>query len=125
MRFTYNKHEKLKSEKLIKQLFDEGETISVFPLRLLYFKVNHHSNYLIQAGVTVSKRNFKKAVDRNRIKRLMREAYRLNKPFLYENIQSKYVFMFIYLDKKEVKYAGIEQKMKEIMKLFITKISKK
>jgi len=125
MRFTYHKHEKLKSKKLIKQLFEEGEAISVFPLRLLYFKVNHHSNYLIQAGVTVSKRNFNKAINRNRIKRLMREAYRLNKPFLYENIQEKYIFMFVYLDKKEGKYIKIEQKMKEIMKLFITKISKK
>lgn len=122
MQFSYNKQEKLKSKKLIKQLFDEGKTISVFPLRLLYLKTVNHSDSLIKAGVTVSKRNFKNAVDRNRIKRLMREVYRLNKPFLYKNIKNNYIFMFIFLDKKEVKYAKLDEKMKELLTSFLKKI---
>jgi ribonuclease P protein component len=125
MQFTYKKQEKLKSKKLIKRLFEEGNKISVFPIRLLYLKVEHESNYLVQAGVTVSKKNFKYAVDRNRIKRLLRETYRLNKPFLYEKIDKKYIFMFIYLGKEEMKYTVLDEKMKEIMQQLLNKINKK
>lgn len=125
MQFTYNKQEKLKSKKLIKQLFEEGEKTSVFPIMLLYLQVEHESNYIIQAGVTVSKRNFNKAVDRNRIKRLLRETYRLNKPFLYEKLEKKYIFMFIYLGKKELKYQLLNEKMKTILELFQNKNTKK
>ena len=125
MQFTYNKYEKLKSRKLIKQLFEEGKAISVFPLRLIYLKKEHTSKSPIQASVSVSKRNFKLAVDRNRIKRLMREVYRLNKPQLYENVTNKYLFMFIYLGKKEIEYKKLDKKMKETINLFLNKISKK
>ncbi len=62
MQFTYKKQEKLKSKKLIKQLFEEGKKINIFPIMLLYLQVNHDSNFLVQAGVTVSKKHFKKAV---------------------------------------------------------------
>ncbi len=123
MQFSYTKYEKLKSRKLIKQLFEDGKAISVFPLRLIYLKKEHASNYNVQASVSVSKRNFKLAVSRNRIKRLMREVYRLNKPFLYENLENKYIFMFIYLGKKEIKFQKLDTKMKEIIKLFLKKIS--
>ena len=82
MRFTYSKDEKLKKRKLIKELFDNGKAATVFPLRVIYLKKDHNGNFPVQTGVSVSKRNFKRAVDRNRIKRLMREAYRLNKHIL-------------------------------------------
>lgn len=132
MKLTFNKHEKLKSKKLIKLLFENGEKISVFPMLLMYLKVEHDSKYFVQAGVTVSKRNFNKAVNRNRIKRLLRESYRLNKPFLYEKLEnnvdlkeSKYIFMFIYLGKKEVKQIILHEKMKELLNLFFSKIERK
>ena len=119
MSFSYNKHEKLKSRKLIKQLFEEGKSISVFPLRLIYLKVEHKGGHVLKTGVSVSKRNFKSAVDRIKIKRLMREAYRLNKAILYNKIDEKYVFMFIYLGKKEVDYHIIEEKMQIILQKFL------
>jgi ribonuclease P protein component len=125
MQFTYKKQEKLKSKKLIKLLFEEGKKISVFPIMLLYLQVKHDSNYLVQAGVTVSKKNFKSAVDRNRIKRLLRETYRLNKPFLYEKLENKYIFMFIYLGKKELKYQLLDEKMKAVLDQFQNIIAKK
>ena len=125
MQFIYKKQEKLKSKKLIKLLFEEGKKISVFPILLLYLQVDHESNYLVQAGVTVSKKNFKRAVDRNRIKRLLRETYRLNKPYLYEKIKNKYIFMFIYLGKEELKYEILDKKMKEIFEQFENKRAKK
>jgi len=122
MNFTYNKHEKLKSRKLIKQLFENGKAISIYPLRLIYLKVEHESNFLLQTGVSVSKRNFKLAVDRNRIKRMMREVYRLNKNMLYESLDDKYIFMFIYLGKTEIEYNKLDDKMKKLMKTFLSKI---
>lgn len=123
MKFTYNKHEKLKSRKLIKQLFESGKAVTVFPLRMIYLQMDHESKAPIQAGVSVSKRNFKLAVDRIKIKRLMREVYRLNKHELYENTSDKYIMMFIYLEKKEIPYSKLDEKMKTIMTAFLKKIS--
>ena len=121
MQFGYNKYEKLKSRKLIKQLFEDGKAISVFPLRLVYLKTNHDGKYLLQTGVSVSKRNFKLAVDRNRIKRMMREVYRLNKAKFYNSISEKYIFMFIYLGKKEMDYHKLDKKMNELIDAFLNK----
>jgi ribonuclease P protein component len=121
MKLTFNKHEKLKSKKLIQLLFKEGKSITAFPLRLMYLEVEHDSDYLVQAGVTVSKKKFALAVDRNRIKRLMREAYRLNKPILHEKVNKKYIFMFMYLSNKEEKYDVFDKKTKLLLEKFIEK----
>lgn len=121
MQFSYSKSEKLKSRKLIKKLFEDGKAISVFPLRLVYLKTEHEGNYPLQTGVSVSKRNFKLAVHRIRIKRMMREVYRLNKSVLYNNISAKYIFMFIYLGKTEFEYSKLTIKMKKLISIFIEK----
>ena len=119
MRFTYTKQEKLKKRKLIKELFENGKTHTVFPVRMIFLKKEHEGNFPIQASVSVSKRNFKRAVDRNRIKRLMREIYRLNKHILYNNLDEKYIMMYIYLAKKEKSFQIIEKKMQELMRKFL------
>lgn len=121
MKLTFNKQEKLKSKKLIQQLFTNGNQITVFPLRLMYLEIEHNSNYPIQTGVTVSKKKFARAVDRNRIKRLMRETYRLNKPLLYEKTTKKYVFMFMYLSNRKEKYNLFDDRMKKILQQFLEK----
>lgn len=121
MQFSYNKDEKLKSRKLIKELFEKGKAISIFPLRLIYLKTEHQGKHPLKTGVSVSKRNFKLAVHRNRIKRMMREVYRLNKYKLYDNLDEKYIFMFIYLSKEETPYQKLDEKMKEIMTVFLKK----
>ncbi len=121
MKFTFSKEEKLKSKKLIEKLFTEGEHVKSFPLRMIYVKAEHECEKTFQVGVSVSKRNFKKAVDRNRIKRLLREAYRLNKHTLEAEISEKYVCMFIYTGRDEWAYADIESKMQKVMHLFIEK----
>ena len=74
---TYGKHEKLKSRKLIDEVFNKGKVVKAYPLRLHYLIHEHREYNNLQAGVSVSKRNFKKATNRNRVKRLLREAYRL------------------------------------------------
>jgi len=119
MRFTFKKEEKLKSKKLIEQLFEQGNSLSEFPLRMIYLKNNHDSNYPVKVSFSVSKRKFKRAVDRIRIKRLIRECYRINKHTLYQSIENKYILMFTYIDEKEHKYVDIEEKMIHLMKKLI------
>jgi ribonuclease P protein component len=84
--FTLKAHERLKSTKSIQRLFKEGKSFSHFPFRVIYIE-NPNQPSPLQAGFTVSTRYFKKAVDRNRIKRLMREAYRLQKNKLQDELK--------------------------------------
>lgn len=122
MRETFKRQEKLKSRKWIGQLFAEGKSISVFPLKLVYLQADHDSPFRIQAGVSVSKRSFRRAVERNRMKRLLREAYRKNKFLIYGSENTKnYIFMFIYLGNKALDYKTIEERMKELLQKFLEK----
>lgn len=122
MQQTYNKRERLKKKKLITKLFNEGRSLSEFPIKLIYLKTEHDAPYKIQAGVSVAKRNFKKAVDRNRIKRLLREVYRKNKYLIYQSEHTKkHIFMFIYLGRNEIAYNLLEEKMILLLRKFIDK----
>jgi len=122
MRHTFGNEEKLKKKNLITELFTSGKSVTVFPLKMIYLQYDHDSPFKVQAGVSVSKRNFKKAVDRNRIKRLMRESYRKNKHLIYaEKDTKKYIIMFIYLTNTEVSYELLEEKMKKLIDKFLQK----
>jgi len=110
--------EKLKSKKLIDQLFNEGKSVSAFPIKMVYAKIPLEDNVMLKAGVSVSKRNFKKAVNRNYIKRLLREAYRLHKYSLIQELDNQYVCMFLYLGKDLPSYSFVESKMKKALQKF-------
>ncbi|MGC1516454.1 MAG: ribonuclease P protein component, partial [Maribacter sp.] len=114
---SFGKKEKLKSHKHITQLFEEGKGISNYPLKLMYIPIPS-SEVSIKAGVTVSKRNFKSAVHRNRIKRLLREAYRLNKGLVFNNTDAKFAFLFLYLGKEMPSFELLEEKMKLVLHKF-------
>lgn len=121
--FTYNKKEKLKSKKLIDLLFTEGQSVSAFPLRLVYLSTAFEDDVLTKTGVSVSKRNFKTAVDRNRIKRLLREAYRLNKAEFFNNLKTQHAFMILYIGKEKPTFTQVETRMKVLFEKFSNKIS--
>lgn len=125
MNFTFNKKEKLKSKKLIDQLFTEGQSVSAYPLRLVYLRTTFADNIVAKTGVSVSKRNFKTAVDRNRIKRLLREAYRLNKSDFINNLKTPHAFMVLYIGKDKPTLVQVETKMKALFEKFSSKISEK
>ena len=122
MDFTYPKAEKLKSKKSIELLFSEGKTISKYPLRLVYLQHNFEDNVPLKMGVSVSKKHFKKAVDRNHYKRLLRECYRLNKHLLINNLDSKYCCMFFYQTAEKLSYQEINQKTISLFEKFIKAI---
>ena|SRR5690606_16999087 len=121
MDYKFSKEEKLKSRKLIEKMFTEGKTVSKYPLKLIYIQTELKDEIMIQAGVSVSKRNFKRAVDRNKIKRLMREAYRLNKNLIFNTIQFPYALMFLYIGKEFPKnYDEISKSMIKLLQKFIS-----
>lgn len=123
MSSRFPKKEKLKSEILIRRVFEDGKSISSYPLKLIYLPINGHPKVKIQCGVTAPKRNFKSAVKRNRIKRLLRESYRLNKENIFNNIEGSYAFVFLYLGKEMPEYEDVEKHMKVILKQFLIKVS--
>jgi ribonuclease P protein component len=111
--FSYNKQEKLKSKKQLDILFENGKGFTVFPIKIFYAFNNEQDN-IIKTGVGVSSRNFKRAVQRNRIKRLMREAYRTQKQplHLYLNNNKKQLAIFLlFIDKTMPHYNLIKEKM--------------
>ncbi len=117
MAFTYPKSEKLKSRTIIGKLFSEGKSVSKFPLRLVYVE-NPDATEAIQIGVSVSKRHFKKAVDRNIFKRQLREAYRLNKHILTGNLDKPYAFMLLYQTKDRLSHEEIMSKTVALFEKF-------
>lgn len=106
----YPKHEKLKSRKAIDTLFAKGKSVSKFPLRLVYIAHPEMETGLIQIGVSVSKKHFKRAHDRNYFKRVLRETYRLNKASLVQNLDKPYAMMLLYQTKDRLSFQDINAK---------------
>jgi len=132
MNFSYPKSEKLKSKKTIDLLFSKGKSVSKYPLRLVYvesdFDISESQDFgteqKIKMGVSVSKKYFKHAVDRNYFKRLLREAYRLNKHLLIDHLEKPHAFMFFYQSNDRLSYQEIETKTIQLFEKFVVEIKK-
>ena len=116
----FPKQERLTSKKTIEELFSKGSSVFVYPFRLIYLhKLSDTSQAYTFPPVlfSVSKKHFKKAVDRNLIKRRMREAYRLNKEDLLQAIPPHLLpsaVAFIYVAKEKIEFAILEKKLKTV-----------
>jgi ribonuclease P protein component len=113
-RFTLGKNERLKSRKSIEQIFSEGKKITAAPYRVLYLFTKTENDPSLLFGVGVSAKNFKKAVDRNRIKRLTKEAWRLQKISLEEKTIANRIRLnvfFIYTGKELPAYNEVYEKV--------------
>ncbi len=104
-------------------MFAEGQSFGMYPLRLVFLKKEEvKGGTPVQFGVTVPKRSFKSAVARNKLKRKVRETWRLNKHRLYERMTGmpgRYAFMVIYVAKDDLPYDVIEKAMQAMIRKFI------
>lgn len=121
MDFKYPKKEKLKSNKTIELLFKEGKSVSKYPLRLVYTETQNQEEKIL-FGVSVSKKHFKNAVDRNYFKRVLRECYRLNKHLFFEHLDTSYAVMFFYQTKDRLTYQEINEKTVLLFEKWIQKL---
>jgi ribonuclease P protein component len=113
----YPKTEKLKGRTLIDKLFRDGKSVSKFPLRLVYMPAVFDDGAPIKMGVSVSKKHFKRAVDRNYIKRLLRECYRLDKAQL--SIPEKtYAMMLLFQSRDVLAFEEIQEKFRQLAEKF-------
>ncbi|MEO1437700.1 MAG: ribonuclease P protein component [Bacteroidota bacterium] len=122
------RQERLKKETVIRRMFNrEGETLAAFPLRLIWIPIKEDVPFPVQFTLSVPKRNFKKAVDRNRIRRQVREAYRTNKSNLYQRldgVSTQFALMVLFTGREAVPYELIERKMVYLLKRFADKVRK-
>lgn len=106
VRSTFKKTERLSREKWIQELFEKGSSFYLFPFKIIY---HPHPDAALpnQVLITVSSRQFKRAVDRNLIKRRIREAYRTQKTLLK---QSSVIFAFVYTAKEILPFSEVKTK---------------
>ncbi len=112
--FSFRRSERLKSRKLIQQLFREGRSLVQFPLRLVWMPVAEpRSASPVQFAATVPRKRFRRAVQRNRLRRRIKEAYRLHKHELHARVPAgrQVACMAIYLSPEPLAYAEIERAM--------------
>ena len=114
MLFKFRKEERLKSEKTIKELFEKGSSFYLYPFKVFFMPHPDQEQRAHQILITVSRKLFTKAVDRNQIKRRMREAYRLNKPF--PEIPKKLVIAYIYSVKEKLPAAQLKERLGKTFK---------
>lgn len=113
-RFTFSKAEHLKSRKAIEQLFKTGKTFFIHPYKVFYQYIKDENDFpIVQAGFAASSRHFRRAVDRNRIKRLGREAYRFHKNLLWNEVQEKekLQIFFVFTEKELMTFKEVQKKM--------------
>jgi len=119
-RYFLGKEDRLKSRTSIDLLFKKGKSFSNFPFKIFWMQAE--GDHLLQTAFSVSSRNFKKATDRNRIKRVMRESYRLQKNTLSEALaagQKKIIVFIIYTGREMPEYNMVFEKTGIIIKRLI------
>ena len=126
-RLTFSKNERLSSQKEIDQLFKEGKSITNPPLKLIWFKKESMDQSIpcVQVMFGVPKKNFPRAVDRNRMKRLMRESYRLSKNELFEKMSSDtgYNVALLFTGKEITDFDTIQLALKNALERWLKKIT--
>jgi ribonuclease P protein component len=115
-RFTFGKDERLSKEKHIQELFDKGSSFYLFPFKVFFMPHPEAASAHHQVLISVSKKNFKRAVDRNLLKRRIREAYRLNKDRF--PAQNKLLIAYIYSVKDILPMAQIQERLVKTIKRF-------
>ena len=120
---TFPKAERLSSKVVIDKLFETGKPFNCSPFKVIWLETTENESP-VQILISVPKRLFKRAVDRNRLKRLIREAYRKNKYLLYNQLkEKKMLVMFIFTSRTILEYKEVEEKMIVTLQRLITNIN--
>lgn len=116
-RHTFNRLERLKSQTLISRLFKDSQSFIAYPLRVAWIELSH-ADAPAQVVISVPKRVFKTAVSRNRLKRQIREAWRLHKHLFYEkrSVQPRVAMLLMYIAKEPLPYSEIEAGIKKLVR---------
>lgn len=114
MGFSLKKHEILRSKKNIKELFDNGSSFFIYPFKVYYLYVENQDTNMVL--FSVPKKHLKRAVDRNLVRRRLKEAYRLNKSMIKSgtDIPFSLSLTLIYIAESVISYTEIESKLKQV-----------
>ena len=125
--YKFSKKEKLNDLHLITAIFNkQGQSVFKPPILLAYYETELNSPFPVQVLFSVSKKKFQRAHDRNRIKRLMSESYRMNKHRIYEALADKnkqYAIAFLYLDNVLPDHGLVDDKLNSSINEFIKRVS--
>jgi ribonuclease P protein component len=125
--FKFPKSERLTNKKKFEKLFEEGISVKGFPLKIIYISEDVvEGEHPIQIAFTVPKRSFKKAVDRNFLRRKMKEIYRLNKGPILEklaNSEKSLYAILIYTNREKMDYPSIEKGWHKLMAKLLPEIN--
>jgi ribonuclease P protein component len=127
MRQTFRRQERLKSSKTIKQLFTGGHSFLLYPFKVNWLPATHVGRFPARVMISVSKKNYPKASERNHLKRLIREAYRKNKYMLYDYLKEYglyFDFSLVYIGKSREDQATIERKIILLFQRLISEAEK-
>jgi len=113
-KYTFRKEERLNSEKDIQELFSKGSSFYLYPFKVIQKDSPNQEHPFHQILISVPARNFKRAVDRNLIKRRIREAYRLNKAEV--SSPTKLLIAYIYTAKEILEFDQIQEKLLKALK---------
>ena len=127
-KFSFGKQERLGSRKILENIFETGKAINEFPFRLLWIESPVEEKKILKIAISVPKKKIKRAVDRNKIKRLIKESYRLNKHTILSTIETsgkKFSAIIIFTGKEEMTYKETEAKIILTLHRFVQAACKK
>jgi ribonuclease P protein component len=126
-KYSLNSTERIKHRKIIEEIFSKGSTVYKDFIRINYIKADFKDGKIAKVAFSVPKKKFKRAYKRNRLKRVMREVYRKNKPEFYDILSNKSIkiaLLFVYLDDEIKDYDIIEKTMKLALDKLVKKLEK-